>query len=91
LQDGIFLELSMDFPLIINIVVFAALLVLLNRIGNQSWSLSKRVLTGLVLGVLFGLALQAVYGENSAVVKDSIGWFNLVGNGYVQRWYSPQY
>lgn len=74
----------MDFPLIINIVVFAALLVLLNRIGNQSWSLSKRVLTGLVLGVLFGLALQAVYGENSAVVKDSIGWFNLVGNGYVQ-------
>ena len=74
----------MDFPLIINIVAFVALLILLNRIGNQSWSLSKRVLTGLVIGVLFGLALQTIYGENSPVVKASIGWFNIVGNGYVQ-------
>ncbi|MDF7657901.1 L-cystine transporter [Erwiniaceae bacterium L1_54_6] len=74
----------MDFPLIINLVVFAALLVLLARIGNDRWSLSKRVLTGLVFGVLFGLALQALYGENSPVVKTSISWFNIVGNGYVQ-------
>ncbi|ADU68950.1 L-cystine transporter [Pantoea sp. At-9b] len=74
----------MDFPLIINLVVFAALLVLLARIGNERWSLSKRVLTGLVIGVLFGLALQTIYGENSPVVKASIGWFNIVGNGYVQ-------
>ena len=74
----------MDLPLIINILAFVALLVVLNRIGNQSWSLSKRVLTGLVFGVLFGLALQTIYGENSPVVKDSIGWFNIVGNGYVQ-------
>ncbi|WP_312463601.1 cation:dicarboxylate symporter family transporter, partial [Pantoea endophytica] len=74
----------MDFPLIINIVAFIALLILLNRIGNQSWSLSKRVLTGLVFGVAFGLALQTIYGENSPTVKASIGWFNIVGNGYVQ-------
>nr|WP_310617016.1 L-cystine transporter [Pantoea cypripedii] len=74
----------MDFPLIINLVVFAALLVLLARIGNDRWSLSKRVLTGLVFGVLFGLALQTLYGENSPVVKASISWFNIVGNGYVQ-------
>jgi len=74
----------MNIPLIINIVAFVALLIALNRVGNQSWSLSKRVLTGLVLGVIFGLALQAIYGENSPVVKESIGWFNIVGNGYVQ-------
>ncbi|WP_416412643.1 L-cystine transporter [Pantoea sp. App145] len=74
----------MDFPLIINLVVFAALLVLLARIGNDRWSLSKRVLTGLVFGVLFGLALQTLYGENSPVIKASISWFNIVGNGYVQ-------
>ncbi len=74
----------MDFPLIINIVAFVALLIVLNRIGNQSWSLSKRVLTGLVFGVAFGLALQAIYGENSPIVKSSISWFNIVGNGYVQ-------
>ncbi len=74
----------MNIPLIINIVAFVALLIALNRVGNQSWSLSKRVLTGLVLGVIFGLALQAIYGANSPVLKESIQWFNIVGNGYVQ-------
>lgn len=74
----------MDFPLTLNIVAFVVLLVLLSRFSRQNWSLSKKVLTGLVIGVLFGLVLQLIYGENSAVVKESISWFNIVGNGYVQ-------
>ncbi|WP_292992863.1 L-cystine transporter [Pantoea sp.] len=74
----------MDLPLTLNIVAFVVLLVLLSRFSRQNWSLSKKVLTGLVIGVLFGLALQLIYGENSAVVKESISWFNIVGNGYVQ-------
>ncbi|WNN46221.1 L-cystine transporter [Winslowiella toletana] len=74
----------MNLPLILNIVVFLALIVLLARTGRTNWSLSKKVLAGLVLGVLFGLGLQLIYGENSAVVKESISWFNIVGNGYVQ-------
>ena len=72
----------MNIPLIINIVAFVALLIALNRVGNQSWSLSKRVLTGLVLGSLAGTAGHL--WRNSPVVKESIGWFNIVGNGYVQ-------
>ncbi len=32
----------------------------------------------------FGLALQLIYGSDSPVLKDSIQWFNIVGNGYVQ-------
>ncbi|MFS2223696.1 L-cystine transporter [Pantoea sp. B65] len=74
----------MNLPLILNIVAFVALLLLLARTRRTNWSLSKKVLTGLLLGVVFGLALQLIYGENSAVVKESIGWFNIVGNGYVQ-------
>ncbi|WP_312240465.1 L-cystine transporter [Pantoea sp.] len=74
----------MNLPLILNIVAFVALLLLLARTGRTTWSLSKKVLTGLALGVLFGLALQFIYGADSAVVKESIGWFNIVGNGYVQ-------
>lgn len=74
----------MDLPLMLNIVAFVVLLVLLSRFSRQNWSLSKKVLTGLVIGVLFGLVLQLIYGENSAVVKESISWFNIVGNGYVQ-------
>ncbi|HBV90843.1 MAG TPA: L-cystine transporter, partial [Pantoea sp.] len=74
----------MDLPLTLNIVAFVVLLVLLSRFSRQNWSLSKKVLTGLVIGVLFGLVLQLIYGENSAVVKESISWFNIIGNGYVQ-------
>ena len=74
----------MDLPLILNIVAFVLLLALLSRFGRNSWSLSKKVLTGLVIGVLFGLVLQLIYGENSATLKTSINWFNIVGNGYVQ-------
>ncbi|SFN40174.1 hypothetical protein SAMN05428971_1314 [Candidatus Pantoea varia] len=74
----------MDLPLTLNIVAFVVLLILLSRFSRQNWSLSKKVLTGLVIGVLFGLVLQLIYGENSAVVKESISWFNIVGNGYVQ-------
>ncbi|MDU6433890.1 MAG: L-cystine transporter [Pantoea sp.] len=74
----------MDLPLILNLAAFVALLLLLSRLGRQSWSLSKKVLVGLVIGVLFGLALQTIYGQQSEVLKTSISWFNIVGNGYVQ-------
>ena len=42
------------------------------------------MLVGLVMGVLLGLALQLIYGENAPVLEESIAWFNVVGNGYVQ-------
>ncbi len=74
----------MNFPLIINLAVFVLILLLVARAGRNGWSLSKKVLFGLVAGVLFGLALHTIYGEESAIVKESISWFNLVGNGYVQ-------
>ncbi|HAB73990.1 MAG TPA: L-cystine transporter, partial [Pantoea sp.] len=74
----------MDLPLILNLAAFVALLLLLSRLGRDSWSLSKKVLVGLVIGVLFGLALQTIYGAQSDVLKTSISWFNIVGNGYVQ-------
>jgi L-cystine uptake protein TcyP (sodium:dicarboxylate symporter family) len=44
----------------------------------------QKVLAGLGLGVVFGLALQAIYGSDNPVLKNSIQWFNVVGNGYVQ-------
>ncbi|MXP48963.1 L-cystine transporter [Pantoea sp. Eser] len=74
----------MDLPLTLNLVAFVVLLVLLSRFSRNNWSLSKKVLTGLVIGVLFSLVLQLIYGENSAVIKASVSWFNIVGNGYVQ-------
>lgn len=74
----------MNLPLVINVLVFVALLLLLSQTRRTKWSLAKKVLVGLFMGVLFGLGLQLVYGSDNPVLKDSISWFNIVGNGYVQ-------
>ncbi|WP_312041656.1 L-cystine transporter [Erwinia sp.] len=74
----------MNFPLIANLAAFILLLGVLAKSGNASWSLAKKVLLGLVTGVLFGLILHTIYGADSPVLKESISWFNVVGNGYVQ-------
>ncbi|HHR6317949.1 TPA: L-cystine transporter [Providencia alcalifaciens] len=74
----------MNIPLIINVLVFVALLILLAKLGSNGWSLSKKVLLGLVFGVAYGVGLHLVYGSGHQTVKDTILWFNIVGNGYVQ-------
>lgn len=74
----------MNLALVLNVVVFVALLLLLAKSSRSQWSLAKKVLVGLLVGVVFGLALQLIYGPDSAVLKSSIPWFNIVGNGYVQ-------
>lgn len=46
----------MNLPLVINVLVFVALLLLLAQTRHKQWSLAKKVLVGLVVGVVFGLA-----------------------------------
>ncbi|SEL83379.1 hypothetical protein SAMN04487787_12316 [Kosakonia sacchari] len=48
----------MNLPLIANVVVFVALLFLLAQARHKQWSLAKKVLVGLGLGVVFGLAYR---------------------------------
>lgn len=74
----------MNLPLFLNLLVFLALLLGLAQTRNLNWSLAKKVLVGLVLGVLFGAALHALYGAGNPVLKATIGWLDLIGNGYVQ-------
>ena len=74
----------MNLPLILNLLVFAALLFGLAQTRHTSWSLAKKVLFGLGLGVVFGAALHGLYGDDNQTLKITIGWVDLVGNGYVQ-------
>ncbi|MDC5533902.1 L-cystine transporter [Acinetobacter baumannii] len=74
----------MNIPLIINIVVFVGLIFLLAQTLKTDWSLSKKVLAGLILGVVFGLGLHLIYGGGHPILAESISWFNIVGNGYVK-------
>lgn len=74
----------MNPPLIINILIFAALLLLLAKVSHRKWSLSKKVLVGLIAGIMFGFLLQFIYGSENPILKESISWFNIIGSGYVQ-------
>ena len=48
----------MNLPLILNLLVFLALLLGLAQTRHTTWSLAKKVLLALVLGVVFGIALH---------------------------------
>lgn len=74
----------MNLSLLANIMVFALLLWILSRTHSTQWSLSKKVLLGMILGIGLGLGLQLIYGASSPVIRTSVQWFDVVGNGYVQ-------
>jgi L-cystine uptake protein TcyP (sodium:dicarboxylate symporter family) len=84
MTQAIIWSLGMNIPLIINIVVFVGLIFLLAQTRKTDWSFSKKVLAGLVLGVVFGLGLHLIYGGGHPILAESISWFNIVGNGYVK-------
>ena len=68
---------------IINLAVFAGLLLLLVYVRRKSFSLSRQVFGGLLLGVAFGFFLQFVYGVESPVMAETLQWTNVVGDSYV--------
>ena len=68
---------------LVNLAVFAAVLVVLFRLRGQGLSLSRQILAGLVAGVLFGLGLQLAYGSQHAAVQGTLEWTNVVGTSYV--------
>lgn len=66
---------------IINLVVFAVLLIALGRLTRLP--LSRRILAGLVAGILFGLGLQLGYPSSPQVLAGTLEWTNVVGGAYV--------
>lgn len=70
--------------LILNLTAALALCFLLYWQQNQHVSFSKRVFTGLGLGVLLGTAFQLMYGASSSMVSDTNAYLDIVGSGYVK-------
>ena len=68
---------------ILNLLVFFALVLLIAKQMRVGLSLSKQILLGLTLGVIFGLGLQLFYVENNEAIKDTLTWTNVVGSIYV--------
>ncbi|MFI7919162.1 L-cystine transporter, partial [Acinetobacter baumannii] len=62
----------MHLPLFIHMVVFVGLIFLLAQTRKTDWSLSKKVLADLILGVVFGLGLHLIYGGGHPILAEYI-------------------
>ncbi|NAW65413.1 L-cystine transporter [Photobacterium halotolerans] len=69
--------------LIVNLAVFALLITFLVKQQQSDQTLSKRVFTGLGLGVIFGAALQFFYGAGHEAIATTLKYVGIVGSGYV--------
>ena len=73
----------MSMSVIINLIVFAGLMVFLSRFRRPRHSLSRQVLLGLVAGLAFGFAMQFVYSGNADVMRGTLEWTDVIGTTYV--------
>ena len=68
---------------IINVVAMIILSYVLYRMQRSGISFGKRVLAGLLFGVIFGAVLQGVF-NNTGIIKQANSWFDIIGSGYVR-------
>lgn len=69
---------------VINVLGFLLLVGLLYSMHRKKISFSKRVFTGLGLGIGFGLILHVAYSAQSEIVAQSVSWISIVGTGYIK-------
>lgn len=69
---------------IINVLVMAAIIFTLMFLKKRNFSFTFRVISAMIVGIVFGAALQMIYGGTSDVVLRSNDWFAVVGSGYVR-------
>ncbi|UJL46036.1 L-cystine transporter [Virgibacillus sp. NKC19-16] len=69
--------------ILLNIAVLLAIIGLLIWMQKQHFTFTKRVFTGLGLGIVLGAVLQAIYGAGSDVLAETTEWYSIVGSGYI--------
>ena len=69
---------------LLNVAVFALVVGWLAWRARKGVPLSTNVLVAVLLGVVLGVAAQAVYGLGSPAITDTVPWVNVVGSGYVR-------
>lgn len=72
------------FYILLVLVAAAGIIFGLSQMQKKHLSFTKRVLTALVIGILFGGALQIIFGTGSEVISGSYNWINIIGSGYVR-------
>ena len=65
------------------LAVFLGILAFFWQLQKKHISFSTRVFSALGIGIVFGVAIQLIFGIDSKVTTTAIDWINVVGNGYV--------
>ena len=73
----------MNYLVIINLLLFAGIIVFLTRFRRPAYSLAQQILAGLAAGVIFGFALQFAYMGNPDAISGTLEWTNVIGSSYV--------
>lgn len=73
----------MSIPVILNLIAFTGVIVALARLRGPRITLSRRILAGLIAGVLFGLALQLLYASRADVIDETLVWTGVIGSSYI--------
>src|SRR5690554_1388777 len=66
------------------LLVAVAIIFGLYVMQKKHLSFTKRVLTALVAGILFGAILQQLLGAESEIISSSNAWISIIGSGYVR-------
>ena len=69
--------------LILNLSVALAVCFLLYRMQAAHVSFTKRVFTGMGLGILLGAAFQLLYGAASPLIAQTSAYLDIIGSGYI--------
>ncbi|WP_411842534.1 L-cystine transporter [Salinicoccus sp. HZC-1] len=70
--------------IVINLIVFLALIGALATLKSRNVKFSYRVMIGLIIGLIFGAVLQLIYGIESTVITQTTDWMSIVGSGFVR-------
>ncbi|MEH6948474.1 L-cystine transporter [Bacillus sp. JJ634] len=69
---------------LLNVAIMLILILVLFVMQRKHISFTKRVFTGLGIGVIYGFILQYFTEPDSEAMLTTVDWFNLVGSGYVK-------
>lgn len=68
----------------LNVLALLIIIGVLIVMQKKHVSFTKRVFTGMGLGIVLGAILQWLYGSGSEVLNGTLDWYRIVGSGYVR-------
>jgi L-cystine uptake protein TcyP (sodium:dicarboxylate symporter family) len=76
--------MSPTLHILVNLMIAAGFVLGLVWMKRKHYSFTARVLTALVIGIIYGGILQLSYGPSSDIVRNVNSWFGLLGTGYIR-------